>query len=342
MTLSERKKLVLAAVIESFIETGEPVGSKAVCQGLGLQVSTATIRSDMAWLSDRGYLEQPHTSAGRVPSHAGYRVYIDSIMHRKPLTKKERDEIDAMFNVRDPDPDKLLADTAQALADYTNCATIAATYTPKTVRVHRIDMIPAGLNTVVVLVIGSNGVVRSKVCRVDFVVTPRLIEFFVKFGNGRLAGKSLDSISTEYIQSASVSLGEYSRIFTPLLVHIYELCKEIYDGQYFLSGSTKLLDYKELERMARDLLGLLEQRERMQEIFRQNQAAMNISIGTENTPLELSSSSVVITHYDVGGERAGAVGLIGPVRLDYARIISHLDYFAKALGDLLSQTRENY
>ncbi len=341
MKLSERKKRILAAIVETYIRTGEPVGSKLLSHQLDLNVSPATIRADMAWLFEMGYLEQPHTSAGRVPSHLGYREYIDSLMQCKPLTQEEQDEIDSLFNVRHPDPDKLLEDAAEALSDYTHCATVTASVTSRTVRVRRIELIAAGTNTVVVLLITTSGLVRNKVCRVDFTVTPELIDFFYKFANSRLAGKSIDSISTSYISSVSVTLGEYSRIFTPILVALFELCKEISDGQYYLSGGSKLLLYDELSPLAKELMQLLEKPERLHSIFDPHIEDVKILIGKENTSMELSGSSVVVAHYHVGGERAGSIGLIGPIRLDYAKIIPHLNYFAKTLGDLLSETYES-
>ncbi len=162
MKLDIRKLKILTAIVETYIDTGEPVSSKILAQQLGFSVSSATIRNDMAALFEMGLLEQPHTSAGRVPSHLGYRVYVDQLMHCKPLSEEERREIDALFNVRDPDPDKLLEDAAQALADYTNCATVSTTITPKTVLVKRVEIVPAGTRTVVVLVIATNGVIKNK------------------------------------------------------------------------------------------------------------------------------------------------------------------------------------
>lgn len=339
MKLSARQQKILAAIVENFISTGEPVGSKLLSRQLDL-ASPATIRSDMAWLFEMGYLEQPHTSAGRVPSHLGYREYIDSLMTCQPLSQEEMDEIDSLFNVRNPDPDKLLEDAADALSDYTNCATITSTITPKSVRVKRIELIAAGTNTVVILIIATNGVIKNKVCRVDFTVTSELLEFFNKFANSRLAGRSLDTISSSYIHSVSVTLGEYSRIFTPLLAGIFELCKEINDGQYYLSGGTKLLEYNELSKLARELIVMLERRDLLHTLFSPDAADFKILIGKENSSMELSGSSVVVSHYNIGGQRAGTVGLIGPVRLDYAKIIPHLEYFTKTLGELLSETFE--
>lgn len=341
MKLSERRQKVLSTIVETFIKTGEPVGSKLVCARMEFPVSSATIRSDMAWLFEMGYLEQPHTSAGRVPSHLGYRVYIDSLMRCQPLTQEERDEIESLFNVKDPDPDKLLEDAAEALSDYTQCATVTSSITPKTVRVKRVEIIGAGTNTVVILMIATNGVIKNKVCRVDFVVTGKLLDFFNKFANSRLVGKSLEAITNEYINSVSITLEEYSRIFTPLLVSIFELSKEINDGQYYLSGGTKLLEYQELSRLVRDMLVMLEDRQHLQSLFSPSAQDFKIRIGKENSSMELSNASVVSTRYTIKGQPAGMVGIIGPVRMEYARIIPHLEYFARTLGGLLSETFES-
>jgi heat-inducible transcriptional repressor len=340
MKLSARQKKILAAIVESYIRTGEPVGSKFLSGHMDISVSPATIRSDMASLFDMGYLEQPHTSAGRVPSHQGYREYIDSLMIVRPLTREEKLEIDSLFNVKNPDPDKLLGDAADALAEYTGCTGVTSSISAKDVRVKRIDLIAAGVNTVVILLITSNGMIKNKVCRVDFNVTPELVDFFTKFGNARLAGRSIDDVTATYISSVSITLGEYSRIFTPILVGIFELCKEVSDGQYYIGGGTKLLEYEELGRMARDLLIMLENRERLQRLFGFETGDFKILVGKENTSMELAGSALVATHYEIAGEKAGTVGLIGPVRLDYAKVIPHLEYFASTLGKLLTDTLE--
>lgn len=338
--MTSRQQRILSAIIENFIRTGEPVGSKLLSGQFEFQVSPATIRSEMSWLFDMGYLEQPHTSAGRVPSHLGYREYIDSLMKCRPLTEEEKNEINSLFNVRDPDPDRLLEDAAQALSNYTNCATVTSSITPKNVAVRRVELIAAGAGTVVIMIIATNGVIRSKVCRVDFKVTPELIDFFTKFSNARLADRSINAITSEYISSVALALDEYTRMFTPLLIAIFELCKEINDGQYYLSGGAKLLEYGELSRLVRDLLVMLENRDRLQALFDGGENNFKILIGKENSSMELAGASVVATHYEIHGQRAGSVGLIGPIRLDYAKIIPHLEYFAKTLGELLSETYE--
>ncbi len=340
MKLDIRKLKILTAIVETYIDTGEPVSSKILAQQLGFSVSPATIRNDMAALFEMGLLEQPHTSAGRVPSHLGYRPYVDQLMHCKPLSEEERREIDALFNVRDPDPDKLLEDAAQALADYTNCATVSTTITPKTVLVKRVEIVPAGTRTVVVLVIATNGVIKNKVCRVDFRVTGEIVEFLNQFANGRLVGRSVNDISQWYINSISVTLGDYSQLFIPVLATIYELCREINDGQFYTSGGANLLNYKELADIARDLLSAMANREQLLGVIGSKSDAVFITIGKENNQSELTDTSVVVTKYRIGEQNSGAIGVIGPVRMDYAKLIPHLEYFSQTLGKLLAETFE--
>ncbi|RPF43167.1 heat-inducible transcription repressor HrcA [Hydrogenoanaerobacterium saccharovorans] len=341
MEIDQRKLKILAAIVENYIRTGEPIGSKTLAQMLEFQVSPATIRNEMSALFDMGLLEQPHTSAGRVPSHLGYRVYINQLMHCKPLTEEERDEIDALFNVKDPDPDRLLEDAANALAHFTNCATISTTITPKHVTVRRIEIVPVDRRTVVMLVVASNGVIKNKVSRVDYNLNREIIEFFNKFANNRFGGRSMDEISTMYVSSVAVALGEYSRVFTPLLAGIYELCKAINDGQYFASGETNLLGYKEFDAVAHDLLTTIGDRDKITEILPFQKEGVQISIGKENPISELTDSSVVVATYKIGKDSCGAIGVVGPVRLNYQKLIPHLEYFAKTLGKLLSDTLEN-
>ena len=338
--LTHRQQQILNAVVEIYIRTGEPVGSKAVGVSAQLNVSPATIRSEMAELYEWGYLEQPHTSAGRVPSHLGYREYIDTLMTCTPLSREEQGEIESLFNVKNPDPDKLLGDAANALSEYTGYASVTSSVVPRTVVVRKIELVAAGLNTVVILLIASNGVIRNKICRVDFVVTSELIGFFNKFASLRFAGRSIGSITNAYIGSVSMTLGEYSHMFTTILVAIFELCREVNEGLYYISGSTRLLAYDEASKMARELLLMLEDRERLGALFSPEDEGPKIIIGKENITAELAGSSVVMTSYEIAGKPAGTVGLIGPVRLNYAKLIPHLEYFAKMLGELMSETLE--
>ncbi len=338
MALDARKKKILEAVIEQFIDTGAPVGSKYVAQAMDNAFSSATIRNDMAALETAGLLEQPHTSSGRIPTHMGYRAYIDDVMQTIPLTSSERAEIDALFNVRNADPDQLLQDAADALSRLTGLASITTTMIHSTVTVKKIEIIPAGEQTVVILMIASTGVIKSKVCRVDFNVTPQIVDFFMQFAQQRLVGRSIDEITGSYLKSVSVSLGDYSRLFMPVFSALYELAREIDEGQYFARGMTNLLEHSELAHGAYDLFSFIEQRRQMREMIASCDRPVQIMIGRESSAGALEESSVVIARYPIGKKAMGAIGLIGPTRMDYARLLPQVEYFAATLGKLLSET----
>ncbi|MBP1582057.1 MAG: heat-inducible transcription repressor HrcA [Oscillospiraceae bacterium] len=341
MELDSRKQKILKAIIEEYTATGEPVGSKRITSLLDITVSPATVRNDMAQLFDMGMLEQPHTSAGRVPSHLGYRYYLDHILEPPELTPMEQARIQAMFNVANPDPDRLLEDAAQALANFTRCAALFSTSTPQTVRVSKIELIPANERTVIIMVIASNGVIKNKVCRMPFEVNAAMCQFFTNFANERLARRSLNDIASHFASSVSFGGEDYAAAFNSLLSAIYELCREINDGQFYSKGHTNLLYYEELKDAAGDLLLFLDKEQELRNLISEQGGDVQVIVGKENSRMELSESSVVITRYRIGRERCGTIGVIGPVRMDYARLIPRMQCFANLLSELLSESMSN-
>ena len=341
--LDARKLRVLGAIVETYIHTGLPVGSKWVAQQLGGQVSPATIRNDMAALFDMGLIEQPHTSAGRIPSHLGFRVYIDRLMPKAPLSDQEKARINAIFNVLNPDPDRLLEDAAKVLARQTGCAAICTTFLPQGVTIRQLNLIGVGPRTVVILLVASNGVIKNKVCRVNFNVTDELLTFFNSFAAGRLVGISINDLSDGYLSAASVALGEYAQVFNSLLSAIFDLCREVSGGQYYQAGASNLLEYGELQQTVRDVFRLLQNRSEMWEmIFSRQKEPLQIRVGRENPSQELADLSLMICRYNIDKDNTGAIGILGPVRMDYARLVPHLEYFAQTLGKLLADTMDGH
>ena len=341
MELDPRKLRILSAIVETHIATGEPVGSKLVARLLDGEVSPATIRNEMAALFDQGLLEQPHTSAGRVPSHLGYRLYLDQLMRRRPLTGPEKQRIEALFNLRDPDPDRLLEDAAKTLAEQTGCAVISTALTKESARVRKIELIPATSRTVVILLIASNGMVKNKVCRVDFQLTAKVLEFFQGFIDRHFTGRSINDISASYLNSVAFGMGEeYMDIFTPLLSAVFDLCRECSDGQIYRSGTANLLEHEDLRRVANQLFRVINSREAVMELVDRGSEGIRVLVGKENPNSAFAGSSVIISKYRIGQDNTGAMGLIGPIRMDYARLIPHLEYFSQTLGRLLGETLE--
>ena len=341
MELDPRKSRILAAVVESYIRTGEPIGSKMIAAMLDDNVSSATVRNDLAYLGEQGLIEQPHTSAGRIPSHLGLRYYLDHLMQPQPLEEEARGEIDARFNYCDPDPARVLEGAARRRAKETGCFAISTTISRQSLFVKRIEIIPATAHTVVILLLCSNGMVKNKVCRVHFDLTPNVVDFFQSFANGRLAGRSLNEITAQYINSMAFTLGEHTDIFAPLLAAIYELCREACEGALYRSGTGNLLEHPELRTVADRLYRLLDSREEMLRIIGSSDHDLFVSVGRENARIEMENSSMIVAKYRIGEDSIGALGLVGPVRMEYARLIPHLQYFAGMLGRMLSDTLNN-
>lgn len=341
MELDKRKRQILGEIVESYIRTGDPAGSKMVAALMGDTVSSATIRNEMAYLGEQGLLEQPHTSAGRIPSHLGLRYYLDHLMERVPLDPRQKSEIDALFNYSDPDPDRVLEGAAKMLARDTGCFVISTTISRQSLFVKRIEIIPATAHTVVILLLCSNGMVKNKVCRVNFELTPKVVEFFQNFANGRLAGQSLNEITARYINSMAFSLGEHTDIFAPLLAAIYELCREASEGAMYRSGTGNLLEHPELRTIADRLYRLLDSREEMLRIITGSESDLFVRVGRENARMEMENASLIISRYRIGEDSIGAIGLVGPVRMEYARLIPYLEYFSDTLSKMLSDTLNN-
>ena len=335
--IDDRRLRILATIVEQYTHTGEPVGSKYVAEAMGGTVSSATVRNHMVALEEMGLLEQPHASAGRVPTHMGYRIYIDHLMRAKPLSAEEKGEIDALFNVRNPDPDQLIREAAEALAEMTRMAAISSAVMREDVTIRRIDIIPVGIRTCVIIVITSSGVIKNKVVRVEFDLSDALADFFSKFAGIRLVGRTVSYITQSYINSLSVVLGDYGRLFSPVLAGILELVQEINEGQFYTGGTSNLLGYSELHSLAYDLLNFLENRTELIRLLSGTVGATSVIIGPESGMGELTDSSIMLTRYPIGNAGLGMVGLIGPVRMDYAKLLPHLEYFAQTLGRLLTE-----
>ena len=212
MDISERKLKILAAIVETYVKTGEPVGSKALCEALDCSVSSATIRNEMADLSEMGLLEQPHTSAGRIPSHAGYRLYIDKLMEQKPLSEEEQRFIDGSLSASADNPEHLLEDASQVLAELTSYAAISTTPSDEEATVRHLQFVQTGRRTAMVVLLTSSGILKNKIFRCDYDLSPDILRVFHKLLNEKIAGIPVASITPAYIQTLAASLGGYDHV----------------------------------------------------------------------------------------------------------------------------------
>ena len=332
---------IFEAIVDEYIRTGEPVGSNVVKGKLGFDVSSATIRNEMASLEAQGFLDHPHTSAGRIPTIKGYRFYIERMMSDEPrsLSADEKNEIDRFFSEIAADDDEVLIESASnALAELTNCAVVSANMTARFSVITKVELIPTGRRVYCLLLITSEGNIKNRVCRLSFDLTNEQMEFFTEFLNENLAGLNIGNISDEYIDGLAAALGSYMMTLSPLLKAVADLSKEVAGKRVLLKGETNLIARDELQK--NEIISLLESRNEFSELLDTAFSGINVMLGKEKDTFVVENSSIITGSFKKGDKQAGSFGVIGPMRLDYKKIIPYIEYFADKMTVLLSLTDE--
>lgn len=337
MELTDRKKRLLAAIVEAFIQTGEPVGSKTLAQRSSMGLSSATLRNEMSELSEMGLLEQPHTSAGRVPSQAGYRLYVDSLMRKRHLGNEEIAQINRLLDIREGDMESVLAQSGRILAEITGCATLSTAPCDRGTQLKRVEIVPAGRQSVLLILLTDSGIIRSRLCRAGEELSPEMLGFFAKLAEDRLAGKPLDAVTPALMEDVGSQLFEYTCALAPLLDAITEETRALMGSEVYLRGESNLVSRTDLDsENLHGLLRLLEHTDILRALVDGAKNSVEIRIGTENGIRFMDDTSVITAPYAFLGKTAGAIGIIGPKRMDYARMVPSLEYFSAVLGEFIS------
>lgn len=339
MEPAERKLKILEAIVEAFIRTGEPVGSKTLCDVLEFTVSPATIRNDMAELASLGLLEQPHTSSGRMPTPLGYRVYIDRLMKPLPLTKQERDLMEEQLYLSADAPENLLQKAAELLASLTGLAAIATSPPGDQSLIRHIRLVQTGRQTAMVVLIASTGTVKTRLFRCDYILTNQLIEIFETELNKRLVNLPVIGLTPAFMQSTAISMGEMSMLMPNVLLAVQSAAKEAASTSVAVKGHINLLmtQRSNLENM-RALTELFSHSSRLAAfLLSEEHSKTDVVIGGEAKYENLRNISVIISRYRISEKCSGAIAVIGPIRMNYAKNISRLEYISQTVGTLLNE-----
>lgn len=338
MDIATRKQKILAAVIENYISTGEPIGSKSLQQMEDFNVSSATIRNELADLTARGFLAQPHTSAGRIPTKLGYRYYVDHLMRAKAPQENVRAYIDYRLRSTGDAPEHILATASKLVSELTQSAAVVTTPAGQGTRVHRIKFLQTGRFTSMVVLITSAGMVKSRLFRCDFDITPEMLKVFDRALNEKLAGQPLDTINKPFIQTFAASFRELSLLMPDMLTAVMEACKEADSVNIYTEGATKLLYLSEIDLIsARNMLEFLSDNSNMEKLMQRVPEGTNVYIGDGVLPVQLRQSSFMVTKYEIENQSAGAIGVLCPIRADYGKIVSIIEYVAKSVGENISK-----
>lgn len=338
--LSDRKQKILAAIIEQYIATGEPVGSKTLLPLLPFTVSSATVRNEMAELSEMGYLEQPHTSAGRVPSQLGYRYYVDKLMNNYELSDREKRTIEMKLGTQVRSPEKVLETASSLLADMTNCAAVSTTPSDSAAVIRRVELVPVGTRLAMIVMLTSSGILKSTIVRTDYELTLDVVEAFYNIVNKLFVGNPVSEMNMAMLQTLAVSLGDKALVMTPLIVALSELASTAGKSDMLLEGQSNLLNHSQIASNAYELMEFLRKGEPLSNLFSTHKDRMNVLIGKENLYRELENSSLIFSRYDIGGRDSGTLGIVGPTNVDYARLIPSLKYLTSVVGKLLTEAVE--
>ena len=329
--MDDRKLKILSAVVNEYIVTGEPVGSKAIMAHV--KASSATIRNEMAELEKQGYLEQPHTSAGRIPTYKGYRLYVDQLMEQNQLTANEKKMLDSMIPQEYVTEEDLVNKASMALADLTKCAAVVANATPKFSLISKVEVIPTGKRMYVILMITSNGSIKNKVCRLEFDLSQDQLEFFDNFVKENLNGVPIDSLSDAYLEKLTEAMGTYMMTLSPLVSEIMKMTKEM--SSVSIKGQSNLLTCKDFNQ--NEIISFLDNQKELKGFIDDTFSGLHVMFSPVRDGFVIHNSSIITAPFSKDGKTAGALGLIGPMRLDYAKFIPYLEYFTGKISEMISE-----
>ena len=331
--MDDRKLKILSAVVNEYIVTGEPVGSKAIMAHV--KASSATIRNEMAELEKQGYLEQPHTSAGRIPTYKGYRLYVDQLMEQNQLTANEKKMLDSMIPQEYVTEEDLVNKASMALADLTKCAAVVANATPKFSLISKVEVIPTGKRMYVILMITSNGSIKNKVCRLEFDLSQDQLEFFDNFVKENLNGVPIDSLSDAYLEKLTEAMGTYMMTLSPLVSEIMKMTKEM--SSVSIKGQSNLLTFTCKDFNQNEIISFLDNQKELKGFIDETFSGLHVMFSPERDGFVIHNSSIITAPFSKDGKTAGALGLIGPMRLDYAKFIPYLEYFTGKISEMISE-----
>lgn len=341
MDMDERKIRILQAIISDYIDTAEPVGSRTIAKKYDLGISSATIRNEMADLEEMGYLEQIHSSSGRKPSDKGYRLYVDKLMKIPQLSPEDELIIkDQILNVALYEVDKMLKQASSILSELTKLTCIVKAPSVKKSGLKTIQLLDIdGLN-VLAVIITDNGLIKNNVIRVAKKIDPDILLKLTNLLNSRLKGLSIEDMNLEVINNLKIDLKGYEDIFNAIIPVLYDTLKGVDSSEVYMEGTTNIFNYPEYNNIckAREFLALLDDKEKVKGLLSSN-ANVSIKIGEENFVEGAKDCSVISAVYSFDDKPIGSIGVIGPTRMPYSKVISVLAKLVEEINKNIDKQR---
>lgn len=335
--LDIRKMRILQAIVDDYIMTAAPVGSRTVSKRSDIDLSPATIRNEMSDLTELGFLEQPHTSAGRIPSEKAYRLYVNHLMDSAQLTDEETEYIKRHLDTRKHEVGEVIRQTAKVLSDMTNYTSMVLIPQMNTMKVKRISLIPVSDGTAMAVVVTNTGVTKNAMINIPESLTPEDVEKISRLITKKLDGHRLTEAIESVLPSIKAEIGEQADAVCEMLEAIERSMSET---DVEVVGASNILDYPEYSdaQKARSFLAEVETGSYLQKVLTDaSDVEMSVRIGTENDNPDMQDCSVITVTYKAGGKPIGTMGVVGPTRMDYGKVMAVLKYLSSSLSEILSK-----
>lgn len=337
MELTDRKKHILKVVIEDYIRTAEPVGSKAIAAEMGGKVSSATIRNELSDLTELGYLEQPHTSAGRVPSPKGYRLYVNELMERQRLSLDETEKINAALRVKMEELDRVISQAGRAVSSFVNYPAYVTAAGRKKLTARRFELLPVDEHKCIVVMMMSDSRVKSQLLRLQLKVDLDQLPTMVNLLNTHFVNISPVEMNQRLMSVAEQVMPQLFLLLSQVIAYAADALEEAGQREIVTAGARELLklpEFRDADKAHRLMSFLADSKESLP---MPDDGPMKILIGPENVSEALKDTSVVVASYDIGDDMRGLIGVVGPTRMDYAAVAARLTGFAEGLTRLFGK-----
>lgn len=338
--LNERKKKILQIIIEDYISSAEPVGSRTIARKYDLGLSPATIRNEMSDLELLGYLEQPHTSAGRIPSAQAYRFYVDALIEPGTLTDNDMVLIDGWYNERRRNIDDIFQSTAKILSRMTQNVSMVLTNQQTIANFCYLKFLPLDSQHAILCIVADDGSIDTNVVDIPLGMSSEEMDYLAGKMSKLLEDRNLSDISVEILQNVHTDVVEDKLIFSSLLQAVRKMTGRRQEQKVFLGGTKQLLnqpEFRDVERV-RNLLGILEEEKVLKDLLQGGEdSGLKVTIGSENKFTGIQDCSMVQATYRLNGQIVGTMAVLGPTRMEYGKVISVMGYLHKYLKTILDK-----
>lgn len=337
--LTDRQLLIFQVIVDDFIRSAQPVGSRSLSKKGEIKFSSATIRNEMADLEELGFLEKTHTSSGRIPSEKGYRFYVDHLLSPQKLKTEDVHYVRSIFAERIYELEKIVQRSAKILSELTNYTAIVLGPAVRENKLKKIQIVPLNGEKAIAIIVTDTGHVENKMFHLPSGMNPSEIEKLVNILNERLTGVPLEDLNEKIYKEVAIVLRQHIHSYDSMLSSIADTLKVPVNEKLFFGGKTNMLSQPEFHDIdkIRNLMNMIEHEEDMYEIIRKNPTGIHVKIGKENNNTAMEDCSLITATYSVGAEQLGTIAILGPTRMEYSRVISLLKFLSNDLTTVLTR-----